>query len=161
MTGLKSAVLTLLALSCLTALAESHRRTLHWWNPITWLREKEDRRLAASVQHFFSNLKQEGEDTTEDNNGEGGDADKKEEKKELIEQLDGNRVKILNDTIISDYIFIEYWQFEPEYDDVNNPSEEQPADSASGDATEQKPTPQVQQEDSEGDDGNNDEQSQE
>ena len=30
-----------------------------------------------------------------------------------IEQLDGNRVKILNDTIVSDYIFIEYWQFDP------------------------------------------------
>ena len=56
MTGLKSIVLTLLALSCLTALAESHRRTLHWWNPITWLREKEDRRLATSVKHFFSSF---------------------------------------------------------------------------------------------------------
>jgi len=120
MTGLNSIVLTLLALTCLTSLAEGNR-ALRWWNPITWLREKEDHRLAASVSEFFSNFKQEGEDN-EDSEGGEGEGDDKKKKKELIEQLDGNRVKILNDTIISDYIFIEYWQFDPEYD--VNPSEE-------------------------------------
>ena len=146
MTGLNSIVLTLLAISCLTSLAEG-RRTLHWWNPITWLREKEDHRLAASVSEFFSNLKQEGEDTDDNSEGgEGEEGDEKKKKKDLIEQLDGNRVKILNDTIISDYIFIEYWQFDPEYD--VNPSEE-PSEEGDDtkDASEQKPTPQVQQDD--------------
>ena len=107
MTGLNSIVLTLLAFLSLNSIAEG-RRTLHWWNPITWLREKEDHRLSASVAEFFSNLKQEGEGDTEDSEGEDAD-EKKKKKKDLIEQLDGNRVKILNDTIISDYIFIEYW----------------------------------------------------
>ena len=141
-------VLTLLALTCLTSLVES-RRTLHWWNPITWLRDKEDHRLSTSVAEFFSNLKQEGEDTDDSEGGEGEDGKDKKKKmmEDKIEQLDGNRVKILNDTIVSDYIFIEYWQFDPQYD--NNPFNEtgvpgEPGDDTK-DATDQKPTPQVQQ----------------
>ena len=145
MTGLNSIVLTLLAITCLTTLAEGNR-TLHWWNPITWLREKEDHRLAASIQQFFSNLKQEEGEETENDSEQGEGDDKKKKKKELIEQLDGNRVKILNDTIISDYIFIESWQFDPEYE-VNpseEPSNEPKDDDDTKDASEQKPTPQVQ-----------------
>ena len=132
------------------SLAESHR-TLHWWNPITWLRDKEDHRLATSVAEFFSNLKQEGEDTDDSEGGEGEDGEKKKKDKMMdkIEQLDGNRVKILNDTIISDYIFIEYWQFDNEYD--ANPYNEtgvpgEPGDD-NKDTTDQKQTPQVQQDD--------------
>jgi len=82
------------ALACLSAYTEASKRI---WSPYTWMREKEDRHLATSIKDFFHVLK-EGEEDEED---------------ELITKLDGNKVRMLNDTLVSDYITVNYWMWEP------------------------------------------------
>ena len=76
------------ALACLSASTLASKR---FWSPYTWMREKEDHNLTSSIKEFFHVVKDE-EGTVD------GDEDA------LIKPLDGNRVQMLDDTLVSDYI---------------------------------------------------------
>lgn len=78
MIGQKTTALTLFTVSCLTAVANS--KPFRAWSPYTWMRDKEDPRLTASIKEFFHKVK-EGEDADKVDGGEDG---KEEEEEELI-----------------------------------------------------------------------------
>ena len=86
------------ALACLSAFASASK---HFWSPYTWMREKEDQKLSVSIKEFFQVLKDEK------------DAADGEEEYALIKPLDGNRVRMLDDTLLSDYIIVDQWIWEP------------------------------------------------
>ena len=69
-------------------------------------RDNADANLDASIKDFFKRTKQVSEEGDEEESG-------------LITPLGNNRVKMLDDTLVSDYIEVNYWQWEA---DSNNTS---------------------------------------
>ena len=80
---------SLFALACLATAAVGRPRLP---SPTTWLRDKADLKLDASIREFFYQARQEDSDSA--------DAEK------LIKKLDNNRVQIGDDTLVSDYITV-------------------------------------------------------
>ena len=81
----------LFALACISSLAASRPRIP---SPTTWLRDKVDVKLDASIKDFFDLAREE----------DGSDTDEQK----LIKPLEGNRVQMLDDTLVSDYISVSY-----------------------------------------------------
>ena len=93
------------ALACLSAIIAANKRI---WSPYTWMRDKEDQKLTQSIKEFFTIAKEkdENEETDEDS---------------LITPLGDNRVKMLDDTLVSDYVTVNYWMWEPIECDPDKP----------------------------------------
>ena len=105
------------ALACLGAFTSASKR---FWSPYTWMRDQEDRHLAVSIKDFFTVLNKEEENADEET-GEDASEDASEDATPMIEKLDGNRVRILEDTLLSDYIQVNYWMWEPIVCDPEHP----------------------------------------
>ena len=93
------------ALACLNAITAANKRI---WSPYTWMRDKEDQRLTQSIREFFTiaDAKDEEEEPDED---------------ALIKPLGDNRVRMLDDTLLSDYVTVNYWMWEPIKCDPDKP----------------------------------------
>ena len=70
-------------------------------SPTTFLQEKPDPRLASSVQEFFTLTVGDDGTTMSTQSGD-------------IKQLGGNRVQIIDDTFVSDYINVGFWDYDEE-----------------------------------------------
>lgn len=94
------------AVACLGATTLASKRL---WSPYTWMRDKEDRNLTNSIKDFFSVLKDEGDAGASDEDA-------------LIKPLGNNRVKMLDDTLLTDYITVNYWMWPAIECDEEDPS---------------------------------------
>ena len=99
------------ALACLNAISSANKRI---WSPYTWMRDKEDQKLTQSIREFFTVVeKKKKKDEEKENEDDETDAADKEDENSLIKPLGNNRVRMLDDTLVSDYVTVNYWMWEP------------------------------------------------
>ena len=91
-------------LACLNATFASASK--RFWSPYTWMREKENHNLTSSIKEFFTVVRDGEGEVDED---------------ALIKPLGDNRVQMLDDTMVSDYVTVNYWMWEPIECDPDHP----------------------------------------
>ena len=107
MVGQKVTV-TLFAVSCIAAIGEAHIRA---WSPYTWMRDKEDPKLSSAIREFFEKVAQEADDAVDEDKPAGDDTTAADDD-ELMVPIGNKKVRILEDTIISDYIAVNNWYWQ-------------------------------------------------
>ena len=116
MTGLKSTLFAVSVLGVISSLVDAKNPRLPSWR--TYMRDAEDPKLSMSIRDFFEAAQADGEDddgTMETRNGD-------------IKRLENQRVKLLEDTLISDYIGVNtyMWDYDTEEADAADDNPDTP-----------------------------------